>query len=169
MKKDILKFFSAQRNIFGICPHSGEFFRLSDCKIFLKGKPKADWMDQLDLDNEKLDKLEEKIAEMEAELREIARKKGRINAAKIVKRIDPIFTPRKLNPDDAKVIFHPIDFLVFNGMKDADEIKNLIFLDRELKSKEQREVQSSIEKAVNKNSYEWITLRIGEDGSVNEE
>jgi len=169
MKKDILKFFNAQRNIFGICPNSERFFRLSDCKIFLKGKPKVDWMDKIETDDEKLDKLEEKIEDMEANLREIARRKGRVSAAKIVKKIDPIFTPRKLNPDDAKVIFHPIDFLVFNGMKENDEIMSMTLLARELKYKEQRELQRSIETAVNKNNYEWITLRIKEDGSIKEE
>ena len=49
-------------------------------------------------------------------------------------KIDPVFTPRRLNPDDAKVLFHPIDFVVFDGMKNADQVKRIVLLDRESSS-----------------------------------
>lgn len=165
----MLKFFGTQRQIFGICPNSGEFFRLSDCKIYLKGRPTDDWMDGLDDEAQKLANYEEKILPDESKLREIAREKGRREAARIVRKADPLFAPRKLNPDDAKVIFHPVDYLVFNGMKNAAEISKLVFLDRETKSKEQRRLQNSIEKAVEKEKYDWVTLRVCEDGVVTEE
>ena len=43
----------------------------------------------------------------------------------------------KTNPDDAKVIFHPVDFVVFNGMKagsNGDALKSIILLDSEKKT-----------------------------------
>ncbi|MGB9760435.1 MAG: hypothetical protein ACPLZG_11455 [Thermoproteota archaeon] len=33
-----------------------------------------------------------------------------------LKRIDPVFSPKKLSPDDAVQIAYPVDFVVFNGM-----------------------------------------------------
>lgn len=77
MKSDMLKFFTLQRQLFGICPSCGDFFRLSDCKVFVKKKPVSDWMDGLDLKKEKLDQLTEKLNEKEEGLREKTREKGR--------------------------------------------------------------------------------------------
>lgn len=166
MKSDMFKFFTLQRQLFGICPSCGDFFRLSDCKVFVKKKPVSDWMDGLDLKREKLDLLTQKLDEKEEGLREKAREKGRQLAQRAIRKIDPIFTPRKLNPDDAKVIFHPIDYIVFNGMKAPEPIKNIILLDREEKGGDHRSLQKSIEKVVEHENYEWQTLRVQEDGKI---
>jgi predicted Holliday junction resolvase-like endonuclease len=166
MKSDVVKFFALQRQIFGICPKCEDFFRLSDCKIYLKEKPILDWMDKINLEHERLDGVEERLEEQKEEIREKAREKGRKLAQLAVKKVDPIFTPRKLNPDDAKVIFHPIDYIVFNGMKEGESIKNIILLDREEKRADHRSLQKSIERVVEQENYEWRTLRVGEDGKI---
>jgi predicted Holliday junction resolvase-like endonuclease len=74
-----------------------------------------------------------------------------------------------LNPDDAKVLFHPVDYLVFCGMKSGGAVKRLIFLDRVSTSSEHRRVQKSIEKAVEQRKYDWITMRIDADGEITED
>ena len=89
-----------------------------------------------------------------------------------MKKIDTLLRPLKLNPNDAKVIFHPVDFIGFNGMnnnKNNDGIKNLVLLDKEQKTGEQKLLQESIEAAVTKNNYEWLTLRVEENGNILEE
>ena len=169
MKSDMVKFFTLQRQIFGICPHSGELFRLSDCKIYRKTKPVNDWMDKLDVETARLDKVEARIEEKKSEMQEKAREKGRQEANKHIKKVDRIFTPRKINPDDAKVLFHPIDYVVFNGMKNAGEMKNILLLDRKCCSAEHRRLQGSIEKTISKGNYEWVTLRVEESGEIKEE
>jgi predicted Holliday junction resolvase-like endonuclease len=167
MKQELVGFYRVQRNIFGICPKSGDIFRLSDCKVFLKSKPKRDWKDKLDHESHRLQGVEDKLDELESKLRESARKKGRQQAATLVKSIDPVFTPRNLNPDDAKVVFHPVDYIVFNGMK-ADSLKNLLLLDRSVASGDRKTLQRSVEKVVNKGDYEWVTISVKEDGTVQE-
>jgi predicted Holliday junction resolvase-like endonuclease len=169
MKSYMLKFFNIQRQIFGICPHSGQVFRLSDCKFYLKIKPIHDWKDKFDLKTQRLDDLEEKIEEEKETLKEEARKKGRKLAWQMIRKIDSVFTPRKLNPDDAKVIFHPIDYVVFNGMKEKDSIKDIMLLDRETKSPDHRRLQRSIEKVIERENYEWLTLRVRDDGAIIEQ
>jgi predicted Holliday junction resolvase-like endonuclease len=166
MKSDIVKLFSLQRQIFGVCPKCNDCFRLSDCRIFLKKKPVLDWMDKIDLEYRKLENLEKKLEEKEEKIREEARKKGRRETQLIIKKVDPVFSPRGLNPDDAKVIFHPIDYIVFNGMKGLDSIKNIVLLDRQVKEPRHRTVQRSIERVVERENYEWQTLRVGEDGKI---
>jgi predicted Holliday junction resolvase-like endonuclease len=167
MKHELVALYRAQRNIFGICPHSGEIFRLSDCKVFLRTKPKTDWKDVLDHESDRLDGVEERLDAREGRLRETARKKGRKQASETIKRIDTVFGPRKLNPDDAKVLFHPVDYIVFDGMK-AASMRNLLLLDRSGTSGERRALQQSIEKTVSKGNYEWVTISIDEDGKVRE-
>ena len=168
MKSDIVKFFAMQRQIFGICPHSGQLFRLSDCKVYRKVKPTHDWMDKLESEEVRLDGIEERIESKKDEMQEKAREKGRQEAGKQIKKVDRVFTPRKLNPDDAKVLFHPIDYVVFNGMKN-NEIKNLLLLDRQTKSADHRRLQNSIEKTIERGNFEWVTLRVEENGKIKEE
>jgi len=165
MKSELIKFFAIQRQIFGVCTCCGEIFRLSDANVYIKKKPVPDWMNKLDQSNARLDKTEEKINSEEIEVREIAREKGRVAADKVTKKIDKIFYPNNYNPDDAKVMFHPVDFLVFNGMKKND-ITNLVLFDREVKDRGQKALQKSIEKTVIRENYEWITMHVSEDGSI---
>ena len=170
MKKDVIEFYSSLRQIFGVCPHCGEIFRLSDCKLYQKKKPAVDWKEKIDNEILRLDDLEERLEEKIEKAKEAAREVGRQKANRLVKKIDPIFRPLKLNPDDAKVIFHPIDFVVFNGMKAGnDSIKNIILLDKHNKTSEDLQIQKSIEKAVDKSNYEWLTLRVDERGQIKEE
>ncbi len=169
MKNDLIKFFGLQRQIFGICPHSGQFFRLSDCKIYRKTKPARDWMDKLDAEEDRLAGIEERIEAKRAELQDNARQKGREEANKQIKKVDKVFSPRKINPDDAKVLFHPIDYVVFNGMKDIGAMKNIMLLDRESKSADHRRLQKSIEKTIEKGNCEWVTLRVDENGCIEED
>ena len=168
MQANILNFFALQRSIFGICPDCGDFFRLSDCQIYLKKQPVSDWMDELNLQTAKLDKAEERICQQEDELREVAREKGRRLAQRAIKKVDAIFAPRRLNPDDAKVIFHPIDYVVFNGMKAASPMKDIVLLDNKARL-DRRSLQRSIERAIEQENYEWQTLRIDNDGKIRTE
>lgn len=168
MKNDLVKFFSLQRQIFGICPNSGQLFRLSDCKIYRKTKPTRDWMDKLEAEEGRLGGIEERIEEKRSEMQDKARLKGREEANKQIKKVDKVFSPRKINPDDAKVLFHPIDYVVFNGMKNVGAMKNIVLLDRESKSSDHRRLQKSIEKTIEKGNCEWVTLRVKDDGQVTE-
>ena len=66
-------------------------------------------MDKLAQSERRVELLEDKLEGQKAEMRETARVLGRKQATKAMKKVDHVFTPRKLNPDDAKVIHHPID------------------------------------------------------------
>ena len=166
MRADMIKFFAVQRQIFGVCTCCGELFRLSDANMYMKKKPMPDWMDKLDQAERRVDLQEAKLQEQKKEIQNKAGEKGRKRAMQAVRKVDPVFTPNKLNPDDAKVIFHPVDYLVFNGMKKKPEIKNIVFLDNVIKRKEQKSIQKSIEKTIEKENYEWITVQVSETGVV---
>jgi predicted Holliday junction resolvase-like endonuclease len=163
----LLKFFQLQRQIFGVCPHTGNVFRLSECHIYVKKKPEPDWLQQIEAAQTKISNAEEKLDEKEETIREKARIAGRSEATKMVRKIDKIFHPLKLNPDDSKVIFHPVDYIVFNGMK-TGKMKNLILMDK-AKGTSDKRLQQSIQKVIEKKNYEWITLRVEENGNIKQE
>ena len=165
MNADLIRFFSYQRQIFGVCPGCGELMRLSDCKVYRKDSPVSDWKEKLEKQHSALDRFEEKLGEKMEAMREKARETGRKQADKLIKKVDPVFAPLKLNPDDAKVVFHPIDYLVFNGMK-AKDLKNLIVLDSKEKPKDLLPVQESVMNTIAKGNYDWLTMNVEIDGKI---
>lgn len=172
MQKEVLEFYSSLRQIFTVCPCCEEIHRLSDCKLYQRTKPPVDWKEKLDKEIDRLERMEEKLQEKIEAARILAREAGRKSADKVVKKIDPVFYPLKLNPNDAKVIFHPVDFLVFNGMNNHigdNSIKQILLLDKNNKSGQSLSIQKSIEKVVQTKSYEWLTLRVDNDGKIYEE
>lgn len=172
MQKEVIEFYTTLRQIFGVCPSCEEIFRVSDCKLYQKKKPAVDWKEKVDNDISRLEILQEKLEEKIELAKEAAREVGRKQADKLIRKIDPIFRPLNLNPNDAKVIFHPVDFIVFNGMNNNHgdaSIKNLMLLDKNDKTGEYLNIQNSVEKAVSKANYEWLTLRVEENGTITEE
>jgi predicted Holliday junction resolvase-like endonuclease len=133
----------------------------------VKKKPEPDWLQQIESAQMRISEAEEKLSEKEESIREKARIAGRSEATKMIRKIDSIFHPLKLNPDDSKVIFHPVDYIVFNGMK-AGQMKNLILMDRTKNGTDKR-LQQSIQSVIAKKNYEWITLRVEENGNIKEE
>ena len=167
MTNDIINFFEVERQIFGICPKCNDFFRLSECNIFLKGEKTQDWMDKLKKSQERLDVQTEMIEEKREELQAVANEKGRKQAQEVIKSIDRVFTPKGLNADDAKVIFNPIDYVVFNGMNGEEKtINNVVLLDRERTDNNSKKIQRSIEKAIEAGNYEWKTIIISDTGEI---
>ena len=168
MNKEVLDFYFSLRQIFGVCPSCGEIFRLSDCKVYQKTRPAADWKEKIDCELNKLDLAEERLKQKIEEAKDAARILGRISADKAVRKIDRVFTPLKLNPNDVKVMLHPIDFIVFNGKADKC-IDKIILLDKGNKTGQSLTTQNSIERNIQKHNYEWLTLRIENNGNIIEE
>ena len=172
MQKEIFQFYSALRQIFIVCPCCEEIHRLSDCKIYQKTKPAVDWKEEVENEIKRLEALEEKL-QVKIEAAKVgARLAGRKTADKLIKSIDTIFHPLSLNCNDCKVIFHPVDFVVFNGMNNNEgdcSIKEVLLLDKSKKTGQNLVTQKSIEKAIQKRNYEWLTLRVNTDGTIVEE
>jgi predicted Holliday junction resolvase-like endonuclease len=158
----LLSFFQLQRQIFGVCPNSGQIFRLSDCDIYLHKKSEPDWFQKIELAQQRINNAAIKFNDIES-LEED--KKGRLKASLAVKKFDKVFKPTGLNPDDSMGVFHPIDYVAFNGMK-AGEIKNVILLDSNKKTTEEKRLQKSIDKVIEKENYEWMTFRVEDNGNI---
>jgi predicted Holliday junction resolvase-like endonuclease len=167
MGVDLIQFFTVQRSIFGSCPVCREFFRLSDLRLVHRRR--SDWMHELEVEESRLDDAEERLAVAERSLREAARKAGRAQARRLIRKLDPVFTPRGLAPEDAKTLFHPVDYAVFSGLSERDAVKGIHLLDRKVKRGEEQGIQRSIERAIGQGRYEWITFRVDNAGQVTQE
>lgn len=166
--KELVAFFELQRQIFGVCPNRRQIFRLSECQVYLRKKPELDWYKRIQDEQTKIDNALYKLEEKAESIREAARSRGRKQADRMISKVDTIFRPMQLNPDDPKVIFHPVDFIVFNGLK-KKSMKNLVFMDHEKKSGVAKDIQRSIDSVIEKENYEWITLRVEENGNIKQE
>jgi len=80
------------------------------------GKRPHTEIDKLRIEELKLDRVEERLAEIEDELREVAAKSGQRTAKKLLKKIDSIFSGAGFDPQDVKVIFNPISKIQFSDL-----------------------------------------------------
>lgn len=153
--------FKAQRNIFGLCPLCGEIFRLGDIKISYRRKFPMDWYDELLTEEEKITERESKLEEKLREIREKATEHARrVLLPKLLRKVDPLFSKLGYFPQDVKAIFDPIDFVIFDGMNRAEKVKRIVFMDHKTEDREQQIIQKSVERTIDKERYEWETIRI---------
>jgi predicted Holliday junction resolvase-like endonuclease len=163
----VLAFYQEAKRIYGICPCCGELFRLSEATLFTKDPPPRTEFDAVDEARRKLERAIEKFDEKEQALREKALAVGQKAAQKRLRRIARPFVKRKIDPQDVKVLFDPIEFVAFRGMCDGG-VKAVSLIDRPAGSKDREKLQESVRRTVDKGNYEWKELRIDTEGRVAE-
>jgi predicted Holliday junction resolvase-like endonuclease len=177
---NLLLFIDNLQNILGLCPCCGEIFLLTNARLifterkenkskyglYLSGHKELEVM-QLKIEKMQinLDKLEEKHRQVMEDIRIESREAGNTNAKRMLKKLDPIFSGRRIDPQDVKVIFDPIEYVVFNGMH-GKSIKRIELVGRKPKNKKEENIEKSINKAIEKGDYNFKVLRIDKDGNI---
>jgi predicted Holliday junction resolvase-like endonuclease len=82
-----------------------------------------------------------------------------------LKKLDPIFSGRKIDPQDVKVIFDPVEYIVFDGIH-KEKIKKIKLIGRKPKSKKEENIEKSINKAIKQGDYNFKVLRIDKNGNI---
>lgn len=172
MFKKLQDIFALYRKVFCACK-CGCVFRLSDTQLIDTSKDiRRDWLSNLQIRQQR---LEERIALAEERLenqRELIiqrnRRAAQRHANQVVETIVPRFQKLNLNTQDVKAIFHPIYFLVFDGLSDRN-ISRIRLLDTPPNSKTQEQRHIQIRKALKAGNLNWKTIRIGDDGSASED
>mgnify|MGYP001614428339 CR=1 FL=1 len=163
----LLEEFGELRKILCICPCCGEIVRVSDLHLKVKKPIVKTWLDTYEAKIIAMNEKEEKFSEKEQKIRDVAVKRGRDEAEKIVKKaILPIFTILKLDPYDVKPIMNPIDFIVFDGMTKKDKIKDIVFLSRASKIESLNLIRKQIKENISKKNYTWQVGRIDDLGNL---
>jgi predicted Holliday junction resolvase-like endonuclease len=159
------KFFQEMKRIYGICPHCDTPFRLSDATIFTKQRPPKSEFDRLDAEIDRFDRRIAAFELLEEEIREDSRRRGRKDALAHMRKINPYFFSEGIEPSDVRLLFHPVEYVVFRG-RCRDVCEEVVFVDHEAQSLERERIQKSLDKAVRHGNMDWITLRIDGDGNL---
>lgn len=164
---DILSVFQSFRTILCVCPHCGEIMRLSDLHLKYTGKAPKTWLDTYESNTIHLMEKEELFKTQEKELREKSIERGRKKVPELVEKcLCPEFKKLEYNPYDIKAIMHPVDFIVFDGLNEGQELKSITLLSRKPSNHEQETIIESIGKTVDNGDYEWKVARITLDAKI---
>ncbi len=162
----VLDTFQSFKRIMCVCPCCKELHRLSDLSLSYRGKAPRTWLDDYECKVDTLEKKEEKFDEKESKIREEAAERGRKRVpAMIRKSMEPCLAQLKLNPYDIKLITHPVDFVVFEGLND-DALSSITFLSKKTPNLQLAALRKEVKKAVEGKAYDWKTMRVDSDGGI---
>ena len=174
----IVLFLNEYQYIYGICPCCKEVFKLSECKLRFPSLQKKDdpffQLKQLEkkveMESLHLEKYEEKTEKYLELAQKRARRKGQLLAKKQLKKIDPVFSGRNIDPQDVKTIFDPVEFVVFNHMNsESGIIKGIEFVSLDPKTRRKEVAVKSISSVLKKGNIEFKTIRVNKDGTIGSE
>jgi predicted Holliday junction resolvase-like endonuclease len=169
----ILDTFQAFSGILVICPCCGEMLRVAELSLRYTGRFEQTVLDDLRRHEKRLEKkqegLDRQIDRFEAkenELRQTAAERGRKRMKQIIREIDPSMSKLQYDPQDIKVIAHPVDLIVFDGLNSGgNRIKNIILVARS-KAETCKGLRRSVARALEKGKFIWETVHVSVDGTV---
>lgn len=161
------------QEILGICPCCGELFRLVEGKFVFpqKAVKSCDYLDVVSLEkrvateNEHVTRAEDRFQAKLDEQQERLALKGQKQAKRKLKKIDPVFSARDIDPQDVKVIFDPVEYVIFHGLSSETGVSQLEFISRQPVSRLHEVTTRSIERAIKNGDVSFETLRLKDDGS----
>lgn len=172
----LASFIEEGQAIIGVCPCCGEIFQVLHARFtFPSRKPGKCLYGEIQarerrviMEEEKLAVLEERYDAWITRIREAATAKGRSIAKRRLLKIDRVFSARRIDPQDVKVIFNPIEYCVFSGMT-AGNVTAIELVSREPDSRLAEQGLKRIATAVKQGDYSFDTLRISDDGGMDVE
>jgi predicted Holliday junction resolvase-like endonuclease len=169
MKSPLVATLQDFRRILGVCPCCGEIFRLSDLTIAYRAKPPVTWLDRLEAAESRQQRAEDEFADEEQRIRELAKERGRQALPRLLREAEPVFACRGYFAHDAKPLFDPVDYVIFDGMNAAPGVRRIVLFDGPALGHARERVQRSIQRALEAGNYEWRTVRMGKDGRIRAE
>lgn len=157
--------FQEMKRIYGFCPCCSAPFRLSDATLRTRKTPPKTVFDELEDARDRLDLKRERFAALEDSIRARSRDQGRKALRERLGVFLPCFIKREVSLVDVKVLFHPIDYIVFHG-KDEGRCLSVDFMDRPAESLSREKLHESLFAAIQHSRLEWQTYRITDDGRV---
>ena len=157
--------YQEMRKIYGFCPCCDEPFRLSDVELFLRARPPVTDFDRMHAAVERLNRKIERFDEKEQQIREKAKDLGRRAARRRIRAIAPFLRVQEIEPADVKVLFDPVEYVVFRNLRDR-ACSAVDFVDHPPESKARELVIKSIQDTLRAGNIEWHTYRVSDDGNI---
>jgi predicted Holliday junction resolvase-like endonuclease len=165
MSDGIAKVFDALAQLMGVCPCCGELFYVSEARPYYDGQKPQSALDRFRVEERRLEQAEQKLDEIESALRQTAAKAGLQATKRLLRKIDPVFSGAGYDPQDVKVIFNPVTYVVFDGISQRN-LSRIQLLARPPQNRATERIQNSIEQAVTRGNVEFRTLRVDRGGRV---
>jgi predicted Holliday junction resolvase-like endonuclease len=157
--------FGALGQLMTVCPDCGELFYVSEAHPYYEGQKPHSSLDKLRSEENRLREAEERLDDLEVKFREKAARAGLLAIKRLLRKIDPVFSGSGYDPQDVKVMFHPVTYVVFKGMAQG-EVTEVQLLTTPPQNQLGEQVQSSIEETVGKGNFEFRKLRVDGQGRV---
>jgi predicted Holliday junction resolvase-like endonuclease len=159
--------FGQLNRIMTLCPNPecGELFYLSEASPHPSLRHDQTIIDRIRAEEATLEKLEGQLAVAESALREKAAKSGLRAAKRVLKTIDPVFSGSGYDPQDVKVLFDPISYVVFDGLADRS-VKRIVLLSDPAEDRDTERIHRSIESTVKDGNVDFRTMRVDDAGMV---
>ncbi len=167
MANEVSELFAQFSYIIAICPNDecGQLLRLSDARPYLKDRRPHSVLDDIEAETDRIDRAIDRLEEQEAFLRAEAREAGLREAKRRLKKIDLVFSGSRLDPQDVKVIFDPVEYVVFDGMS-RERLRRVLLLSHQPSTSDGERIFTSLQHTIQAGNVEFRTLRILEDGSM---
>jgi len=187
-EKVVVCFYKEQYYIFGVCPCCKKIFQLTDCAVNIPGiKITFKQLHNIVKEREKLDKRRDAFESREDKyyenneryqnrldefktsdkiIEKRVRRSGRKLALKKIGKIDKVFSQKNIDPRDTRLIFSPVEFVIFNGLTEYKRIDSLLLLGKQPESSCQEKILNSIGKVIKTGNLEFTQIRIDENGKV---
>lgn len=168
----LLETFQSFRTIYCICPCCNELMRFSDIRLQYAGEAPETWLDKHEVKTLNFEKKENRFKEKEKDLRKKSTEKGRSQVPALVKRcFDKNLAKLPYDPYDIKALWHPIDFVIFNGLnrfneKKSDVIDDIVLISKKAKDKELNEVRKTVKETIENEEYDWRIARVTDRGVI---
>lgn len=161
------------QDVLAICSCCGNIFRVVEGKFVFPSKPikKSEYSSILEKElsvqraEQKLDAAEERFRILLEQQKETLAKAGRDSAKKKLKKIDPVFSGRGVDPQEVKAVFDPIEYIVFHGMHSANRVFEIELISRKPQTKRSENIVKSIDSVVKKGNVVFETLQMKDDGT----
>lgn len=161
----LLNFFQGIKGIFGFCPCCSEPFRLSDATLFTRGRPPETAFDRLYKSRDRYVTALERFEEKQGTIRDAARIRGQRAAHRRLRHLVPFLAQRHVHPLDVKVLFHPVEYVVFHGLHNR-QCRRIELVTHPPGDRATELLQGSISQSIEAGSVEWQTWRVTEGGSI---
>lgn len=161
------------QEVLAICPCCGEIFRLVEGKFVFPKKQlmQCEYLElvslekKVDLEDKRLSDAEDRFLIKLKGLKKQLAERGRNQAKQKLKKIDPVFSAKGIDPQDVKAIFDPVEYVIFHGLNSERGVDLVELVSRSPESKPQETIVKAIDKTVRKGNVEFVTLQMKDDGS----
>lgn len=166
MATEILRLFDDFRCILGVCPCCNRLFRLSDARLRYGARPVKSWFDGLELRELKTGRAEDRFQELKESMKKKALERAKVKMARIMRSFDPVFWRRGYALEDARALFDPVDFVLFDGITRRGAVRQVVLIDGKASGGERRKIQRALSKITSRRYYDWKTVRLSTEGQL---